>query len=126
MKFTSKNLILASVLLLTSVAFASSKGTLHLQSPTIVNGTQLKPGDYKLQWDGTGPSVELSIMQGKTLVTKTTAKLVDLPSPSANDAAVVKKNDSGNNSLEAIRFGGKKFALELGDMSDGMQAGSSK
>ena len=126
MKFTSKNLILASVLLLTSVAFASSKGTLHLQSPTTVNGTQLKPGDYKLQWDGTGPSVELSILQGKTLVTKTNAKVVDLPAASANDAAVVKKNDNGSNSLEAIRFGGKKFALELGDMSDGMQAGSSK
>jgi hypothetical protein len=126
MKFMtiSKSLMLGSALLLATSAFAANKAQLHLQNATTVNGTQLKAGDYKLQWDGTGPNVELSILQGKNVVTKTSAKLVDLPSPASNDAAVVKKGDDGSSALSGIRFEGKKYALEFGESGDGM--GSSK
>jgi len=128
MKFAtvSKSLMMGLALLLASSAFAATKANLQLHNPTTVNGTQLKPGDYKLEWEGTGPNVEVSIMQGKKVYTKAPARLVDLQSPSSNDAAVVKKNDDGSNSLEGVRFEGKKFALELGQAGDGMSAGSSK
>jgi len=128
MKLTTvtKSLLLGSALLLATSAFAANKAQLHLQSTTTVNGTQLKAGDYKIQWDGTGPNVELSIFQGKNVIAKTSAKLIDLPSPASNDAAVVKKNDDGTASLAGVRFEGKKYALDLGESSDGMQAGSSK
>jgi hypothetical protein len=39
---------------------------------------------------------------------------------------VVKHNDDGTSTLAGARFEGKKFALELGDSSEGMQPGSSK
>lgn len=128
MKFTTvaKSLVLGLAVLLASSAFAATKGSLHLQSTATINGTQLKPGDYKLEWDGSGPSVEVSVLKGKSVVTKTQAKVVDLPSASLNDAAVVKKNDDGTTSVTGVRFEGKKFALQLGESSDGMQAGSSK
>lgn len=121
----SKSLVLGSALLLASSAFAATKAQLHLSTPTTVNGTQLKAGDYKLEWDGTGPNVEVSVVQGKNVVAKTSAKVVDLPSASSNNAAVVKKNDDGSSTLAGVRFEGKRFALELGE-SDGMQMGSSK
>jgi hypothetical protein len=128
MKFAtvSKTLVMGMALLLASSAFAANKGSLQLNNPTTVNGTQLKPGDYKVQWDGSGPNVELSIMQGKNVVAKVPAHVVTLDTASANDAAVTRKNDSGPNSLAGVRFQGKKFALELGEASDGMQSGSSK
>ena len=128
MKFATitKTLLLGLALLLASSAFAATKAQLHLQSTTTINGTQLKPGDYKLEWDGTGPSVEVSIIQGRTVLAKTSAKLVDLQSASANDAAIVNRNDDGTSSLIGVRFEGKKYALELGQSSEGMQAGSSK
>ena len=128
MKFAtvSKSLVMGLALLLASSAFAATKASLTLQNPTVVNGAKLKPGDYKLQWDGTGPNVEVSIMQGKTVLAKVPAKVVDLSSPAQNNAAVVKHNDDGTSTLAGARFEGKKFALELGDSSDGMQAGSSK
>jgi hypothetical protein len=130
MKFAtvSKSLVLGLALLLASSAFAGtpSKGSLQLSNPVTVNGTTLKAGDYKLNWEGNGPNVELSIMQGKNVVAKVPAHLVDLPSPAANTAAVTKKQDSGVNALSGIRFQGKKQALEIGDSSDGMQSGSSK
>ena len=128
MKFAtvSKSLVMGLALLLASSAFAATKASLTLQNPTVVNGAKLKPGDYKLQWDGTGPNVEVSIMQGKTVVAKVPAKVVDLSSPAQNNAAVVKHNDDGTSTLAGARFEGKKFALELGDSSEGMQPGSSK
>jgi len=128
MKFAtvSKSLVMGLALLLASTAFAATKASLTLQNPTVVNGAKLKPGDYKLQWDGSGPNVEVSIMQGRTVLAKVPAKVVDLSSPAQNNAAVVKHNDDGTSTLAGARFEGKKFALELGDSSDGMQAGSSK
>jgi len=128
MKFAtvSKSLVLGLALLLASSAFAVTKASLQLSNPVMLNGTTLKPGDYKLEWEGSGPNVELSILRGKNVVAKTTAHLVELPTPAANDATVTRKNDSGPNSLAGLRFQGKKFALELGEASDGMQAGSSK
>jgi hypothetical protein len=35
-------------------------------------------------------------------------------------------NGDGTSTLAGARFEGKKFALEIGESSDGMQAGSSK
>jgi hypothetical protein len=65
-------------------------------------------------------------MQGKTVFAKVPAKVVDLSVPSANSAAVVQHNGDGTTTLAGARFEGKKFALEIGEPSDGMQAGSSK
>jgi hypothetical protein len=128
MKFAkfSKSLVLVTALLLASTAFASNKSNLQVRDTLTVNGTKIAPGDYKIQWEGTGPNVELSITQGKNVVAKVPARVVELPNVSSNDAAVTKKNDDGSWSLAGIRFSGKKFALELGEASDVMQSGSSK
>jgi hypothetical protein len=128
MKFATvtKSLAVGLALTLASSAFAASKANLTLNNPTSINGTSLKAGEYKLQWDGNGPNVEVSIMQGKKVVAKVPAKVVDLNQSSANDAALLKQNSDGTTTLAGARFQGKKFALELGEASDGMQAGSSK
>jgi len=128
MKFAtvSKILVMGLTVLLASSAFAASKATVTLQSSATINGAQLKPGDYKLQWDGSGPNVEVSIVQGKNVLAKVPAKIVDLSSPSNRNAAIMKVNSDGSHTLAGARFEGKKFAIELGESSDGMQAGSSK
>ena len=128
MKFAtvSKSLVMGLALLLASSALATTKASLTLQNPTTINGAKLKAGEYKLQWDGSGPNVEVSIMQGKTVLAKVSAKIVDLNSAAKNNAALVTRHDDGTSTLAGARFEGKKFALELGESSDGMQAGSSK
>jgi len=128
MKFAavSKSLAMGLALFLASSAFAANKANFQVQTPLTINGTKLKSGDYKLQWEGSGPNVEVSIMQGKNVVAKVPARVVDLPSAPSSDATVVRRNDDGTASLTGVRFGGKKFALEVGEASDGMQSGSSK
>jgi hypothetical protein len=128
MKFATvtKSLVVGLALTLASSSFAASKANLTLNNPTSINGTSLKAGEYKLLWDGNGPNVEVSIVQGKKVIAKVPAKVVDLNQSSANDAALLKQNSDGSTTLAGVRFQGKKFALELGEASDGMQAGSSK
>jgi hypothetical protein len=128
MKFAtvSKSLVLGLALVLASSAFAATKASLQLNNPVTVNGTTLKPGDYKVQWEGSGPNVEVSILQGKNVVAKTSAHVVELQTPAPSDAAVTRKNDSGPNTLAGLRFEGKKIALDLGEASEGMESGSSK
>jgi len=128
MKFAtvSKSLVMGLALLLASSAFAGTKADLVLNNPTTLNGTKLKAGEYKLEWDGSGPNVEVSILQGKKVVAKVPAKVVDLGTPSQNNAAVVTTNSDGSTSLAGVRFQGKKFGIDLGETSDGMQSGSSK
>lgn len=112
---TSKSFFLGLALLLATSAFAVNKGSLSVQEPVTINGTQLKPGDYKVQWDGNGPSVELSITQGKKVIAKVPAHLVNLEVPSQSDAAVVRNNGDGTKSLSEVRFSGKKFSLAVGE-----------
>ena len=122
----SKSLLMGSALFLASSAFAANKASMQVQSAVIINGATLKPGDYTVEWNGSGSNVELSITQGKKVLAKVPAHVVDLETASNSNATVIRRNDDGTNSLTGVRFGGKKFALEVGEASDAMQSGSSK
>ena len=128
MKFAtvSKSMVMGLVLLLGSSAFAATKANLQLSNPVMVNGTKLKAGDYKVQWEGAAGNVEVSITQGKNVLAKVPARVIELQTPAAYDAAVTRKNESGPNTLAGVRFQGKKFALELGNATEAMESGSSK
>ena len=128
MKFqsVSKSLLLGLALLLATSAFAAAnKGSLALSSAVTVSGTQLSPGDYSVKWDGNGPNVELTILQGNKVVATTPARLVDLSQKQSVDNAVVKNNADGTKSLAKIRFSGKKVALAIGTESASMDGGGS-
>src|SRR6201987_5941822 len=103
MKVT-KSLFLGLALLLATSAFAANKGSLQVQEPINVNGTKLAPGEYKVQWDGTGPNVEMSILKGKNVVTKVPAHVVDVGAASPSDAAVGKNNGDGTKSVSEGRL----------------------
>ena len=118
-----KCMFLAGVVLTAAVALASNKGTLELQHPTSVAGTQLASGVYSVQWDGTGDQVQVKIMKGKNAVATTTARVVKVDRPMPHDAAVTTTNGDGSSSLSQIVFGGKKFALELSN--EGGSSGAS-
>ena len=89
MKFAtvSKSLVMGLAVLLASSAFAATKASLTLQNPTTINGTKLKAGEYRLEWDGSGPNVEVSIVKGKKEIAKVPAKVCLLyTSPSPRDS----------------------------------------
>jgi hypothetical protein len=114
LKSSLQNIFLAAIVLAAGSASAASKGSLELQHPTQVGGTQLKSGSYTVQWEGTGDQVELKIYKGKEVVASTSARVVKV-GHTANDAAVISAKGDGTSSLVQIRLRGKEFAFDLSD-----------
>ncbi|MGB9074280.1 MAG: hypothetical protein WCC22_16705 [Terriglobales bacterium] len=108
-----KSVVLGLAVLLATSAFASNKGSLHVQDPVEINGQQLPVGDYQLRWEGTGANVEVSVMRGNKEVAKTSAKVIELNQAPAYDTTVIDRS-SGKASVSEVHFAGKKYALALG------------
>lgn len=108
-------------LLLVSCAFAAAngKGTLHLYDTVEVQGKQLAPGDYKLQWNGEGPKVELTISSGREAVVSVPAEVVTVSDKNRTDGYTASKANDGNNALTEISFGGRSYELRLANPSNG-------
>src|SRR5277367_6255974 len=121
MKFAnvSKGLLLGLTLMLATSVFAISanKGSLQLFDSAKVAGQTLGAGEYAVKWEGTGSNVQLNILKGSKVIASTPARLVDLNQATGSDSAVLKNNSDGSRSLAEIRFGGKKYAIAIGDES---------
>jgi hypothetical protein len=131
MKFAniSKGLLLGLTLLLATSVFAapahSNKGSLQLMDSVNVSGTTVPAGEYSLKWEGTGSTVQLNILKGSKVVVSTPAHIVDLNQATGSDSAVLKNNGDGSKSLAEIRFGGKKYAIAVGNESANAEMGGS-
>ena len=105
--------VLSAALLLSTSLFAATSGSMHLTQPVQLNGTEIKPGDYKITWEGTGPEVTVSVLKGKEVVAKSSAHMKELDKNGSNDATILQKKSDGSTALNGIRFSGKKVALEF-------------
>ncbi len=99
-------------LMVTTSTFAANKGSLQIMSPAMVGRTQLSAGDYTVQWDGTGPDVQVTIKKDKKVKATVPAKLVPLDRSSGQDEAVI-DTSSAIRSLVEIRFSGKRYELRI-------------
>jgi hypothetical protein len=115
--------LIALALLPLPNVFAANRGPLHVSSPEDVAGQTLIAGDYIVLWEGTGPDVQLKIMQGKKVVATATAHRVQLQNPSINDSEVINVNGP-TRSLAMIYFLGKTVALEIRGPSEGVNVSS--
>ena len=111
----SRNVIgLMGALLLASAAFAANanSGNLHLEKAVTVQGKQLKSGDYRVQWDATGDTVELNITDAKRTVTTVTARVVPVSWKNESDGHVT-RDQNGSSALTRIFFRGKAYELHV-------------
>jgi phage tail sheath gpL-like len=74
-----KSLSVFAMLLIPVLAFAADKNSAKVQidEPVKISGTQLAPGQYRLTWEGNGPDVTVSFLEGKKTVATAPAKLVN-------------------------------------------------
>ena len=128
MKSFSKVMFAILALALTTSVFAASsdshKSNFEISAATQVNGTELPAGDYTARWEGSGPTVQVSIMQGKKVVATVPAEVVVLDRPASNTQAEITSNSNGDRELTSLKFSGKKFSLELGTESAKAQSKS--
>ena len=116
----SKIIFVALALALSTSAFAaddSHKSNFEISAPTQVNGTQLPAGEYTAKWEGSGPTVQVSIMQGKKVLATVPAQVVTLTQAAPETQAEIKNSSKGDRELTSLQFSGKKYSLELGSVS---------
>ncbi len=101
----------AVILMLPLSALAASKNSSNVEIPdkVVVNGKQIQPGTYKVEWNGTGPNVEVSILQGHKTVAQAPARLVN--GTYEQQAIVTHQNNSGANVLDQIQLKNKELDL---------------
>jgi hypothetical protein len=111
---------IAILLPLSAFAKDTNQGKFTISEPVQVGSTQLKPGEYKVEWDGSGDAVQVKILQGKKTVATSSGKLVN-HDQAAPYNAVILKDASGGKAINEIDFGNRKEVLVLTDaqMSSG-------
>jgi hypothetical protein len=109
-------LLVGSSLLLSASAFAGNgnKKTLHIDTSVTVEGKSLAPGEYKVEWSGTGPDVKVNILKGKETLASVTARVVSVPVANKQDGYSATAAQDGSHSLNSLFFSGDKFDLEIG------------
>ncbi len=101
-----------------TVAYAASSYHVTLYKPTTINGTQLKPGDCKLELQGD----KIVIKQGKTSIESTVT--VQSGSQKFDFTTVGYNGDSSNNQVQEIRLGGTTTKLVFDSGDKAVAAGS--
>ena len=91
----------------------TNKGTIHVTDKVSVEGKTLNPGNYTVEWDGTGPTVQVSLLQGKQTIITFPAQLTEQATPNRADAYGSSSEPNGSKSLTTIYLGGKRTVLKL-------------
>jgi hypothetical protein len=121
-KYLQYIVVLSALTLLFPLALLArdNKHSLDITDAVQVGNTQLKPGNYKLEWQGTGPVVQVSFQQnGETLVTLP-ATLKTNDGQITQDAVETRGSSTDERVLEEIDFGRQKEALVFDQNPGGM------
>jgi hypothetical protein len=119
-------LLFGSALLFSSAAHAggNNKGKLELADKIVVDGKPLEPGDYRVEWDGSGPAVQVKLIQGRQTVATLAAHLTEQADQNPQDAYSTTTEPDGSRALTAIYPGGKRLALEIDHSAASPQSGN--
>ena len=113
----SRNIVAfaAAALFLAGGAFAANatNGKLRLYEPVSIQGKQLPVGNYKVEWSGSGPDVQVTILNGKDTVATVPAKVVPTTVKNSTDGYSSAKQPDGSNDLTSIFFRGTSFELKV-------------
>lgn len=99
---------------LSALAKDKNERSVNIPNTVQVGSTQLKPGDYKVEWQEAGPAVQVKFLRyGKTVATASgTLKTND--SQVTQDDIVTQQVNPHQNVLKEIDFGHQKEALLFG------------
>jgi hypothetical protein len=85
-----------------------------------IGSTKLRPGSYKVQWQGTGPLVQVSFQRNRKTVVTVPATLKTNDDKVTQDAIMTEVTSAGTSTLKEIDFGHQKEALLFDQNPGGM------
>lgn len=114
-----RSLVMASLLIVIPIlSFAATKKSITLDEPVAVGSTVLKPGDYKVQWDGNGSNVQVKFLRNNKEVASAPATIDN--KKSGYDGALDLTGSSNNaKQLRAIDFKDMSIRFDQGSAPTG-------
>ncbi|MGD0182276.1 MAG: hypothetical protein ABSC15_20885 [Terriglobales bacterium] len=109
-KYAALLSMLAVMCSVSALARDKNQHSVSISDSVQVGGKQLEPGSYKVEWQGTGPEVQVNFVRdGKTVATvpgtlKTDGKVTQ-------DDVVIGTTSANAKTLEEIDFGRNKESL---------------
>ena len=120
--FVSMGAALVGLMLSAGALAETHSKNLDLDKSVQVNGTTLAPGSYKVTYDDSGATAQVTFMKGKNKVATAPAQIKKLDSK-ASTTSVILSNKTSVPSLEEIDFGGSTQGLVLSNAAAGATTG---
>jgi hypothetical protein len=120
MKPRSLAILVALFLMALSVAVAAPKNkkSINISEPTLVGSVALQPGEYTVEWNGTGSDVQVSFSRGKNTFVTVPATLEAAQNPN-EVACAYHVDESGARSLVAIETSHATLRFNTTDVATG-------
>lgn len=122
MKYGKYLALLSTLTLLSTLcAFARDKNrhSVDITDPVKIGATQLSPGNYKVEWQEAGPSVQVKFLQGGKTVATAPATLKMNDAQVTQDDVVI-QTVADQKVLREIDFAHQKEALVFGQNAGSM------
>jgi hypothetical protein len=118
------SLLFGAALLVSSAAFAAetNKTSVQLADKVVVEGKSLDTGKYIVEWNGSGPTVQVTLLHGKQTVATFSAHLTEQPSANSRDSYSTSTEADGSRALTAIYPGGKHYVLQIENSQTSQQS----
>jgi hypothetical protein len=100
------------------VTAAPNETVLNLVEPTIVGSIILPPGEYRIEWNGPGPDVQVGFSQGNKTIAVIPAKLQALRNR-VSLSLMYHTEESGARSLVEIETNREMLHFTTTDVADG-------
>jgi len=97
---------------------APNKTVINLVEPTIVGSVILQPGEYRIEWNGPGPDVQVSFSQGNKTIAVIPATLQALRKR-VSLSLMYHTEESGARSLVEIETNREMLHFTTTDVADG-------
>lgn len=107
-----------------AVAAGVNKANLNLTDKVTVAGKTLNAGNYKVEWSGDGPNVQVTLLRGKETVATFPAQVTEGATQNSDSAYGAVQGPDGSRSLTSIYVGGKRTILQLGQNASSTQQSS--
>ena len=113
-----RSLLLALLLVVVPVmSFAATKKSLTISDQVTVGNTVLKPGDYKVEWDGSGSNVQVKFIQNNKTVATAPATVQN--KSNSYDGALDLRGSDNAKTLHAIDFKNMTLVFDQGSSPSG-------
>ncbi|HZP31823.1 MAG TPA: hypothetical protein VFB23_00575 [Candidatus Acidoferrales bacterium] len=104
--------VLMAILMTASLwAAAANSRTLSFRTAVTLNGAEMKPGFYVVEWVSHSPEATVTFRRNGHMVATAPGKWVQREMKSPADAVVYTNNADGTHTLTEVRFAGTKQVL---------------